>query len=118
MLTAPHFVTESGTGPPVAPELFTACGCVVTNPRLNHPDGSQSFEAFDKCQCHFDGHSGIVAIEAYGTTSADGATYGTFLVTSGGFGAGGLDTLAGYGTFSSYGEPSGTLRLVEHLGIT
>jgi hypothetical protein len=83
-----------------------------------HPDGSQSFEAFDKCLCRFDGRSGMVAIEAYGTTSADGSTHGTFLVTSGGVGGGGLATLAGYGTFSSVGEPTGTLELTEHLGIT
>ncbi len=83
-----------------------------------HPTGSQSFVAFDKCQCHFDGRSGMVAIEAYGTTSADGVTRGIFLVTSGGPGGGGLGTLAGYGTFSSFGEPSGTLRLTEHLALT
>jgi len=83
-----------------------------------HPNGSQSFIAFDKCQCHFDGHTGLVAIEAYGTTSADGATYGMFLVTSGGPMGGGLGTLAGYGTFSSNGEPAGTLRLIEHLRLT
>ena len=40
------------------------------------------------------------------------------MVTSGGAGNGGLSTLAGYGTFSSFGQPAGTLRLVEHLGIT
>jgi hypothetical protein len=82
------------------------------------PDGSQSFEAFDKCMCHFDGHSGMVSIEAYGTTSASGVTHGAFLVTSGGAGGGGLATLAGYGTFSSSGEPMGTLALIEHLAIT
>ena len=83
-----------------------------------HPNGSQSFVAFDKCQCHFDGYSGLVAIEAYGTTSADGVTYGTFLIASGGVNSGGLGTLAGYGTFSNVGEPSGTLRLTEHLALT
>ena len=81
-----------------------------------HPDGSQSFEAFDKCMCHFDGRSGMVSIEAYGTTSADGSSSGIFLVTSGG--SGGLGTLAGYGTFSNSGEPAGTLGLTEHLRIT
>jgi hypothetical protein len=83
-----------------------------------HPDGSQSFEAFDKCMCHFDGQSGMVDIQAYGTTSASGVTRGTFLVTSGGAAGGGLGTLAGYGTFSSSGEPAGTLALIEHLAIT
>ena len=81
------------------------------------PDGSQSFVAFDKCMCHFDGQSGMVAIEAYGTTSAHGSSSGSFLVTSNGVGGGGLATLAGYGTFSSSGEPAGTLGLTEHLGI-
>jgi hypothetical protein len=83
-----------------------------------HPDGSQSFEAFDKCMCHFDGQSGMVSIEAYGTTSADGSSSGIFLVTSNGAGGGGLARLAGYGTFSNSGEPAGTLGLTEHLRIT
>ncbi|MGP0107813.1 MAG: hypothetical protein ACLPR9_02905 [Acidimicrobiales bacterium] len=84
-----------------------------------HPDGSESFLANDNCNpCSFDGQTGTVSIRAYGTTSANGTTKGTFLVTSGGAGNGGLSTLAGYGTFSSWGEPAGTLRLVEHLAIT
>jgi hypothetical protein len=83
------------------------------------PNGSESFEAFDTCSCSFDGQSGTVDLTAYGTVSPNGSTRGTFLVTSGGSSVGGgLDTLAGYGRFSSYGESSGTLRLVEHLGIT
>ena len=84
-----------------------------------HVDGSESFEASDNCTCSFDGQSGPVTIEAYGTTSDHGVTDGTFLIVSGGaLYGGGLDALAGYGTFSSWGEPAGTLRLVEHLGIT
>lgn len=83
------------------------------------PDGSSAFEAFDDCTCSFRGQSGPVSITAYGTTSANGVTNGTFLITSGGASVGGgLDTLAGYGTFSSWGEPAGTLGLVEHLAIT
>ena len=82
------------------------------------PGGSQSFEALDNCTCSFHGHTGTVAIMAYGRTSAHGVTRGTFLITSGGAGHGGLATLAGYGTFSSFGQPAGTLRLVEHLKIT
>ena len=84
-----------------------------------HPDGSEAFEAFDTCACTFQGQSGTVSIDAYGTTTANGTTYGTFLITSGGATVGGgLDTLAGYGTFSSFGAPAGSLRLVEHLAIT
>ncbi len=84
-----------------------------------HANGSQSFVAFDTCSsCSFDGQTGSVKIEAYGRTSADGFTKGTFLVISGGTGGGGLATLAGWGTFSSAGEPSSTLRLKEHLSIT
>ena len=83
-----------------------------------HPDGSESFEAVDNCTCSFQGKTGPVTVWAYGTTSAQGVTYGTFLVTSGGATiGGGLDTLAGYGSFSSWGEPAGTLSLVEHLGL-
>ncbi len=41
-------------------------------------------------------------IRFYGTTSPSGFTYGTFLVVSGGAAVGGgLQTLAGWGTFSS-----------------
>jgi hypothetical protein len=76
-----------------------------------------------------------VTLRAYGTISASGAINGTFLVTSGGpylfpsppqapggeytFGesTGALGTLAGYGTFTSSGAPSGTLNLVEYLGF-
>ncbi len=83
------------------------------------PDGSEAFEAFDDCTCSFQGQSGPVSITAYGTTSANGVTNGTFLITSGGATVGGgLDTLAGYGSFSSWGQPQGTLGLVEHLAIT
>lgn len=88
---------------------------VVTTVR---PDGSATFEALDNCACSFRGQTGTVTIMAYGTTSARGLTRGTFLITSGGAGHGGLSTLAGYGEFSSVGQPAGTLRLVEHLKIT
>jgi hypothetical protein len=83
-----------------------------------HPDGSESFLAVDNCACSFHGQRGTVTIRAYGTTSAQGLTRGTFLITSGGAGHGALSTLAGYGTFTSCGQPAGTLRLVEHLKIT
>ena len=82
------------------------------------PDGSQAFEAFDTCSCSFEGASGSVVIEAYGTTTAKGLTRGTFLIRSGGSGNGGLSTLAGFGTFTSAGQPQGTLKLMEHVGLT
>jgi hypothetical protein len=83
-----------------------------------HPDGSQSFEALDNCTCSFRGQTGAVAIMAYGTTSRHGVTRGTFLITSGGAVNGALANLAGWGTFSSAGQPAGTLRLAEHLRLT
>lgn len=83
-----------------------------------YPNGSESFTAYDNCTCTFDGQSGTVSIRAYGTVWPNGLTTGTFLVTSGGAGLGGLSTLAGYGTFTNIGAPAGTLRLVEHLRIT
>jgi hypothetical protein len=84
-----------------------------------HPDGSETFQADDVCAaCSFDGQSGSTALRAYGTVSPSGVISGRFLVTSGGAGGGGLGTLAGYGTFSSWGQPAGTLGLVEHLKIT
>ena len=82
------------------------------------PDGSESFEAFDSCACSFDGQSGTVRIEAYGTASAKGLVSGVFLIVSGGGAGGHLETLAGWGTFSSSGEPRGTLGLVAHLKIS
>jgi len=84
------------------------------------PDGNSSFTAFDSCSpCWFDGQMGAASIEAYGTTSADGLTTGTFLITSGGggYGLGGLDTLAGWGTFSSVGQPENSLSVSEHLEL-
>lgn len=83
-----------------------------------YPNGSKSFTAYDTCNCRFRGRHGTVMIRFYGTTSANGFTYGTFLITSGGAGHGGLSSLAGWGTFSSAGNWSRTWRLVEHLRIT
>ena len=83
-----------------------------------YPNGSESFTAFDNCACTFEGQSGTVSIRAYGTVSPNGLTSGTFLITSGGASGGGLGTLAGYGTFSSWGQPAGVLGLVEHLKIS
>ncbi len=53
----------------------------------------------------------------------DGTIFGTFLVIAGGTDPGGpslgdFATLAGWGTFTSKGAPSGSLFLAEHLRIT
>jgi hypothetical protein len=83
-----------------------------------HPDGSSSFIAYDSCdKCSFGGQTGTTTLRFFGTTTANGLTFGTFLVTGGGTGIG-LPTLAGWGTFSSAGQPAGTWRLVEHLRNT
>jgi hypothetical protein len=83
-----------------------------------YPNGSQSFIAYDTCNCSFGGQSGPATLRFYGTSAANGSTSGTFLITSGGaVPGGGLQTLAGWGTF--YGSsPTGTWHLVEHLRIT
>ena len=84
-----------------------------------HPDGSQSFTAFENCSpCSFGGRTGSTTLRAYGTITASGVTTGTFLVASSGAGNGDLSTLAGWGTFSSRGEPAKTLGIVSHLAIT
>ena len=102
--------------PTTADPLGSTGESVITT---TNPDGSQSFQADDVCAvCSFGGQSGSTTIRAYGTVSASGVVNGTFLITSGGATNGGLSTLAGYGTFSSWGQPAGTLALVEHLKIT
>jgi hypothetical protein len=85
-----------------------------------YPNGSRSFIAYDSCDsCSFGGQTGTTTLRFYGTTSAGGVTYGTFLVTFGGaVPSGELQTLAGWGTFSSAGQPAGTWKLVEHLRNT
>jgi hypothetical protein len=83
-----------------------------------YPDGSRSFLAYDSCNsCSFGGQTGTTQLRFYGTTTAKGLTYGTFLVVAGGTGVG-LPTLAGWGTFTSVGQPAGTWSLVEHLRNT
>jgi hypothetical protein len=83
-----------------------------------YPNGSESFIAYDTCNCSFGGQSGPATMRFYGTSAANGSTYGTFLITSGGaVPGGGLQTLAGWGTFSG-SSPTGPWRLVEHLKIT
>ncbi len=104
------------TGPitfdPTAPQgTFTGETVFSTN----HPNGSSSFTALDICSCKFRGHTGSVAIEAYGTTTAKGFTTGHFVIR---YAEGGLATLAGWGTFTSAHQPAGSLLVVEHLAIT
>lgn len=79
------------------------------------PDGSSSFEVIINCACMFDGQSGAATIFAYGTTTSSGLTTGRFLIGGSG---GGLAALAGWGLFTSAGEPSGTLAVTEHLALT
>ncbi|MGO9484718.1 MAG: DUF3224 domain-containing protein [Rhodomicrobium sp.] len=79
------------------------------------PDKSTSFYSVDKCTCSFDGLSGGVVILAVGTTTAQGLTTGMFQIVSA---SGGLDTLAGYGSFSSFGQADHDVHIVEHLEIT
>ncbi len=108
---------DSSQPPGASGEAFAA---------TQYPNGSISFTAYITCiPCSFDGQSGAATVRAYGTVSANGIETGTFLVTSGGpflivngtpttISAGGLATLAGYGTFFGSGS---TVRLVEHLAI-
>jgi hypothetical protein len=108
-------LTGSGTYNPSEPPGSSGEAFLATQ----YPNGSVQFTAYISCDCSFGGQSGTISIRAYGTTAANGYTSGTFLVTSGGGPApGSLTTLAGWGTFSSAGEPSGSVRLVEHLAIT
>jgi hypothetical protein len=90
-----------------------------------YPNGSKSFIAYDTCKCSLGGKPGAALLRFYGTTSPNGLTNGTFLIDSGGAAPlipgrpnGPLATLAGWGTFSSAGQPAGTWSLVEHLRIT
>ncbi len=112
----------SGTyNPSIGPEL--SGDAVLTTV---YPNGSKSFIAYDACNCSLGGLAGTTLLRFYGTTSPSGLTYGTFLITSGGAYPvvpgettnGALATLAGWGTFSSAGQPAGTWSLVEHLRIT
>jgi hypothetical protein len=107
-------LTGSGTVDPNAQPGSTGEALLATV----RPGGSRSFIAFDNCDsCSFGGQTGSTTIRFYGTTTANGLTSGTFLVAVGGTGVG-LPTLAGWGTFTSAGQPAGTWRLVEHLRIT
>jgi hypothetical protein len=91
---------------------------VESRPQALRSLADKSFTAVDNCACSFEGQSGTVTIRPSGTVSPNGSESGTFLIGSGGASSGGLATLAGYGTFSRWGQPAGTLSLVEHLRIT
>ncbi len=104
------------TGPTTAfdptAEFGSTAEAVLTT---THPNGSAQFTAVDNCACKFQGRSGTVTLEAYGTTTARGFTNGTFVIRSA---QGGLTTLAGWGTFTSAHQPAGSLLVIEHLRIT
>jgi len=105
----------SGTYNPNQPPGATGAAFLGTQ----LPNGSVSFTVFINCNCGFQGETGPVALRAYGTTSPNGITTGTFLVTTGGGPApGSLSTLAGWGTFGNFGGLSGDVQLVEHLRLT
>jgi hypothetical protein len=83
-----------------------------------YPDNSASFYAVDACApCAFDGASGPLQIIATGHIAPSGLQTGSFLLLSGGSSNGGLATLAGWGTFTSAGQPGNTLALTEYLGL-
>jgi len=108
-------LTGSGTFNPKAPPGQSGEGLLQTV----YPNGSRLFIAYHTCdanKCSFAGRTGTTTLRFYGTSSPNGWTYGTFLITSGGAGNGGLTTLAGWGTFS--GQLGGPWHLVEHLRIT
>jgi len=107
-------LTGSGTATPST--LPAPSGDAVLS--TVYPDGSRSFVAYDSCdKCSFGGQTGTTTLRFYGTTTAKGLTFGTFLITAGGSGVG-LPTLAGWGTFTSAGQRAGTWNLVEHLRNT
>ena len=109
-------LSGSGTYDPTEPPGQSGAAVLETV----YPDGSESFTAFLSCNCSLGetGQSGSVAIRAYGTTSPDGVTNGTFLVTSGGSIATGSLSTPGYGTFSNIAALPGSELLTENLAIT
>jgi hypothetical protein len=109
-------LTGSGTYDPSQPPGQS--GEVVVS--TIYPNGTGSFEAINNCSCSFHGKTGSVTIRSYGTLAVNGAVQGIFLVVSGGTSRGEMATLAGWGTFSSFGRPAtvATLRTAEYLRIT
>lgn len=107
-------LTGSGTYTPTLPPGHTGSALLATV----YPNGTESFTLYLNCDCSFGGQTGTIRIRAYGTTSRQGYTSGTFFITSGGTPSGALEMLAGWGTFNNFGEPTGTVRILEHLAIT
>ncbi len=85
-----------------------------------YPNGWQTFTAFDTCKpCSLDGQTGKISLRLYGTTSPHGITNGSFLLTSGGgLTPGSLRTIVGFGTFTSNGQPAGSLQFMEHVTVS
>jgi hypothetical protein len=83
------------------------------------PNGSSQFTVYITCQCTFQGKSGTISIRAYGKSTPNGASSGTFLIGSGGGTptSGSLATLVGWGTFANQGHAQNKVSLVEHLGF-
>lgn len=107
----------NGTGTYDSTQQPGSTGAAILS--TTYPDGWSKFTGYLNCTCSFDGQSGAITIRVYGTTSPSGFTFGTFFVTSGGASVTpGLQTLAGGGTFTSKGEPAGSLAVTEYLAIT
>jgi hypothetical protein len=85
-----------------------------------YPSGWKTFTAFDTCKpCSLDGQTGKISMRLYGTVSPSGVTNGTFLLASGGGPTpGSLRTVAGFGTFTNYGQPSRSFQFTEHVAVT
>lgn len=87
------------------------------------PSGLTRFTIKIACACSLGAKRGEAGDRGVRSVVAEGQSFGTFLITSGPavfagppwtVSTGGLGGLAG-GTFPSFGEPNGTVRLVEHL---
>jgi hypothetical protein len=81
-------------------------------------NGSSKFYLLVAGKLSFAGATGHTEALFVGSTTTKGYTSGTFQIMVGGRTSGALGTLAGWGYFSSAGEPSGTVYLIEHLAIT
>jgi len=106
----------TGTGTYDSSKPPGASGAAILS--TTFPNGWSSFMGYLTCDCSFGGETGTVTMRVYGTTSPSGVTTGTFLVTSGGaLTPGNLASVSAYGTFTSKGQPAGTLKLCEHVAI-
>ncbi len=110
-------LTGTGTvNPKKAPGKSGEADLITVYP----PSGWQTFTAFDTCNpCSLSGQTGKISFRLYGTTSPSGFTNGSFLISSGGgLTPGSLRTIAGFGTFTSSGQPAGTFQITEHVAVT